>query len=561
MSFEPIITNLGRSIDKINSSLHTVFEGKHVLSVEDRKKASANKRIQDIGISGLLDLFASVDLCNVLSYGANQSSDPNGNSNTFNPQKVPDNNSSSLVKKKWRLQKKAYDIQKQIDGYYIQYGDTVNKNDLSKLVQDLVSTLSSISSGENSINDPDLLATFPELALLNNFTENSIGFLSANTDLRNVPNENIQKTVAFVDNIKQVTIKIQALSNPLSAAINFLSPKLRDDLNKIQKVIDPARIIPAIKTVSQSAVAARNASNQIMSIVRVAQVFVRIATLLIKVFTVILAFLIGIPIPSIFTTTGIQTASASAYAKLLEKLKSILTDLKAMTSLLTKIIDLCASLSLQIGLIIEKINLVLINLELCNNAPTDLMLELTNVRDDLQKSVNELNNFVDNHSKKKEISNNKFGNYTISIITEQVVSTSIKLIRRYGVALDYEGKIAVQSTPTFASDDNIIIQEVKLLLSSKGLISSVPSSLTADELTIIEEALNFLQDDNVNQDLNVNIDTSIDSPDNENENSGLGLNAFVNKLSGGKKLRKRMRQAMANSTNQLNTNLASTKAG
>jgi len=561
MAFLSIIKKLSESINKINSSLYTVFEGKHILSAEDRKDASASKKMQDIGISGLLDLFVSVDLCNILSYGANQLADPNGNSNSFNPKKEPDNNASNLAKKKWKLQKKAYNIQKQIDGYYAQYGDITNKKDLSKLIQDLVTSLSTISSGEDSINDPELLDAFPEISLLNNFIQNSVGFLTANTDVRNIPIAEVQKIIKFIDKVRDVCIKIQALSNPLSTAINFLSPKLREDLNKIQKLIDPARIIPAIKTISQSAIAARNATNQIMSIVRVAQLFLRLGVLLVKVFSVILAFLLGIPIPSIFTTTGIQTAASSGYEKLFKKLNDILTDLKALSSLLTTIIELCTTLSIQIGLIIDKLNIVLINLEACNNAPTDLVLELKNVRDDLKNSQNELNNFVDNYNKKKEVSNNKFGNYTISIVTEQVVNPAIKLFRRYGVALDSDGKIAVESTPTFASADIIIIQEVKLLLSSKGLIANMPSSLTTDQLTIVEDALNFLQDDDINQDFNTNIDNDVDPPNNEDENKGLGLNAFVNKLSGGKKLRKKMRESMAKSTSQLNSNLSATKAG
>lgn len=561
MAFLPIIKKLSESINKINSSLYTVFEGKHILSAEDRKDASASKRMQDIGISGLLDLFVSVDLCNVLSYGANQLADPNGNSNSFNPKKEPDNNASNLAKKKWKLQKKAYNIQKEIDAYYSQYGDAINKNDLSKLIQDLVTSLSTISSGEDSIDDPELLDAFPEIALLNNFIQNSVGFLTTNTDVRNIPIAEVQKIIKFIDKVRSVCIKIQALSNPLSASINFLNPKLREDLNKIQKLIDPARIIPAIKTVSQSAAAARNATNQIMSIVRVAQLFVRLGILLVKVFAVILAFLLGIPIPSIFTTTGIQTAASSGYQKLFEKLNDIFTDLKALSSLLSSIIKLCTTLSIQIGLIIDKLNIVLINLEACNNAPTDLVLELKTIRDDLKSSQNELNNFVDNYNKKKEISNNKFGNYTISIITEQVVNPAIKLVRRYGVALDSDGKIAVETTPTFASADIIIIQEVKLLLASKGLIVSMPSSLTTDQLTVVETALNFLQDDNINQDFNTNIDNAVDPSDNEDENKGIGLNAFINKLSGGKKLRKKMRESMAKSTNELNSNLSATKAG
>ena len=48
---------------------------------------------------------------------------------------------------------------------------------------------------------------------------------------------------------------------------------------------------------------------------------------------------------------------------------------------------------------------------------------------------------------------------------------------------------------------------------------------------------NFDYDDIDLNDLeNINFNSGLDSPDNENENDGLGLNAFMNKLPGGKNL-------------------------
>ena len=49
----------------------------------------------------------------------------------------------------------------------------------------------------------------------------------------------------------------------------------------------------------------------------------------------------------------------------------------------------------------------------------------------------------------------------------------------------------------------------------------------------------MLQDD-----LNIQ-PTQLDSPDNLDENQGLGLNAFVNNLKGAKKLRQRVREQVA----------------
>lgn len=47
----------------------------------------------------------------------------------------------------------------------------------------------------------------------------------------------------------------------------------------------------------------------------------------------------------------------------------------------------------------------------------------------------------------------------------------------------------------------------------------------------------------------------VDSPDNEDENQGLGLNAFINKLKGGRKLRRKMRQIFAKKLAKLKSDL------
>jgi hypothetical protein len=56
---------------------------------------------------------------------------------------------------------------------------------------------------------------------------------------------------------------------------------------------------------------------------------------------------------------------------------------------------------------------------------------------------------------------------------------------------------------------------------------------------------------------NTDFNNGLDAGNNENENDGVGINAFVNKLQGGKKLRERMRKMMKQNSDKLKTSLAS----
>ena len=101
-----------------------------------------------------------------------------------------------------------------------------------------------------------------------------------------------------------------------------------------------------------------------------------------------------------------------------------------------------------------------------------LMNELKDVRDLLRDRALRLLDFLNNYFDKKNSKNNQFGPYTIEILTEVSVDTEIKLRRRYGIAIDQNGILATQSDATYASDDKIIIAEVKAKLLALGLVNT-----------------------------------------------------------------------------------------
>jgi len=137
----------------------------------------------------------------------------------------------------------------------------------------------------------------------------------------------------------------------------------------------------------------------------------------------------------------------------------------------------------------------------------------------------------------------------------------LSIKRRFGIALDGKKNKVVQSTPTYASDDTIIINEVKLLLSAGGYTNKSLTGISSSDMAILIEGMANLGDPDITLDdidFTSILDSGLDAPDNENEENGLGLNAFMNNLPGGKKLRKRMRKQMAASAKNLGKDLKST---
>lgn len=555
MAFGKIVKTLGKTFNTIDKNLRTVFTGKRTL--KPNQPAPIAAKVTDIGIFGLLDVLSAVDLCNILQYAANQLNNSIPENQKFDPTKRPPDNASYIVKAKWNVQKKAYDLQLTIDNYNATTATIVNKNSLNNLIQDFVSQLEAIldPTTPGSTTDPDLLNAFPALGLINNYLKNSLGFITANPDVRNIPNAQIQKIIKYIDTTRGVCVRIQALQSPASAAASFLSTGLQQQLKQIEKIINPRDIVKALKSIQQAALAIRQVVNIILSIVNTAQVFIKIIVIIIKVFKVIATFLKLIPVPNIVTTTGVTTTQAAAEKNITNKIDDAIVSLESLSSLLDYIVIKCQTLSGDISTVIAKIDLILLNLDGCNCAPQELVNEIIATRAELSDSKKKLDDFVNNYNNKKANKNKSIGSYSIVIETEKTAVSNNRLKRRYGIALDINGILAVQSTPTFASDDNIIIQEVKLLLLSKGLIPTLPNSLTVAELNVLENALAFLQDDSLSADFTDTITQDLDSPDNEDENQGLGLNAFVNKLSGGKRLRRRMREKMAATNQQLQQNL------
>jgi len=534
----------------------------------------------DYGIKPSVDLLASIDLCSILNFLLDQipaakKFDPNDQSER----------QSALGRIKYDIQYSAFTIQSYIDDYYSTTTDLNNPKDpenvtkLQRLLNKIGQTLSVISGPESQdlFNNADINNAFPQMATYGNFIDNARETFNRYTDLKNIPVKEFQKIVGYIDKTKQTCILIQGLNTPanlISFVDSFAKGQLSEQIQKLNKIIDPKKIANFVKNIKTLVQKLKNVVDFVFKIINFVRFILNIAVIIIKIVVIVAKFLVALPIPNIFTLVGNTTTVADAKKKIDDKAKYFIDRISEANRILQAIYTFCVRRSSQLGQIINSLQIVIINLQNCDDANENKTNEVNpnNINsvifNDLQQSIDtlnviktELDNYVKNYDNNKEKRKRKYGNYTIEIITEEVVDEGINLRRRYGVALDQTGVVFVQSTPTFASEDSIIIQEVKLLISSKTEVKKVgTSSVSSENQTIIEEALNYSETEDP-EDLSldtideINFDPELDDPENEDDDNGLGLNSFINKMKGGRRLRKKMRQILAKKKIDLAGNL------
>ena len=561
VGLEKAIGVTARFIIKVQGKVNEILYGKYNTG---REATTLLKRLLNKGILNLLGGLASVDFCNVLNYALNQV--PDGT--PFDPTKPPPVN-EPLQRKKWQIQKAAYDVQQFIDDYYRDYLDNNNPQSrvgLFVLMQQINSIFSNtILSPTEGINDPQLKQNFPQLSVASNFLQNALGVFNRYTDVRQIPSNEVQRLIDFVDRVRQYCIIIQGLNNPRNAiglidsSLNLNIQKELEDLSKV--IINPDVATRVLTSVVKTTNDINTIAQKVLGFINTLQIVIRICILLIRVYNIISAFFLAIPVPNVYTTVGVTTKFADRYRdKLKEKgEKKLIKRLEQIAAVLNLAAILCTSLVIAIQDIISRLQVILLNLENCTNKNEGLINEIKDSISTLTNTGNQLQKFLDQYNNQQKQAESRFGNYTIQIVTEQVVDEGINLKRRYGIATDSNKYIVVQTTPTFASLDLIIINEVKVLLVSKGLVSTGLSGIDSEDQVTILEAAKFLGDDEIDI---ANIQLSDEDIETlEEQDDDLGLSTFANNLPGGRALRRRVREKMLKNINSLGGDLKSTDPG
>ena len=538
---ELVIMKINAFIKSAQASCDNILYGKYEL--QGNPNVVGLRKALDRGLLNVLGELSSIDFCNIFSYIANKA---RLGQNNFDPNSPPQN-VDPFENRLWLIKKKAFDLQSKIDKYYATWGSSQGQDSrlgLIELVRQINITSSELLDVSNGFNNPDIKVAFPEVTLATNFIENITSKFRQYSNTGIIPVNEIQAVIDYIEKFKIILVSIQGLnrvSNVLAGADVIAGGAVQEQIARLNKIVAPQKAPKFLKDLLKEATKINNIGRKILSYINLLRVFIKLALLLIKIFYLIRNLLLTLPIPNILTTAGVTTTISNVGEDVIKEKGIIrfIRRLQQINILLTNIFVFATGLVAAMDDIILKLRAILLNIESCNpelaNDISDLLADLESTRTGLQEFINDTN------SARKRI-DNTFGGYTIEIVTEELVDEGISLKRRFGIARGADNIIAVQSTPTFASLDLIIINEVKVLLVSKGLVKEGLPSLSPEDTVTVMDAMNYLGDE-ANIEFDINTISSFSSSFSETDDE-IGLSSFVNNLPGGKAMRKKARKKL-----------------
>ena len=559
------------------------------------KAASTKKQLSnplDLGIYPILDLLNEVNICNVLQYALSKVNNDGPKARKEAP--------TSQEKALYAIQDQAALVQKGIDQFlafpnslissYTGVGPKVvaqkqvqtatapqtlvqsskeqsgqagtpgaatsgtnaqrfNIKNLIDYIKGVFSTNLQVEDGKSLFTPEDLeiLESVTGLSQSTNIINDFLNSLDKYADYRNISNNDLQKLLRKINTLRIICVGVQRMDFKSPASIlNFLPPaNINAQLAKIEQYFKPAKIVPVIKKINDTVRSFINMVRKAQGLLKQGQFIVKIAVVLLKVFKFIIKFLKAIPISGAFTTLGATLGVGSVLRKAEALIDDLIDTLAQVNSLLALVISFMRYIQANTQQLIQRLGELIDNLASCDSfKDSPLLLQLQQTLVDLKTLDKEVSDYLSGYDEKRNPTKTVFATYTIQVIEEETTDTSILNKRRRGVALDSIGRFVLQSDLTFATDLQTIIGEVKIKLISKGLVQPGLGQFDANA-SIISDTLSFLEEnDLIEDDLNLELE-DVENPDSEDDNKGLGLQAFINKLPGGKKLRKRTRKRLA----------------
>lgn len=580
-----ILWGVGNKQPVMTTSYDTVAGSFSYTSNVPSNPTPPNGNLINSGLFNALDALNAVDLCNVLTYAVD-------NINIKKKSRPPKPWTDAQVAL-YFLQDQAAFVQQAIDkwtayptefvGSYIGTGPNAvppaavatgsgqpaptgteaQKYNLFFLMKAIKETFSVDTPGTGSLftaEDVTLLRTVPGLGGNLNIIDDFIGTINKYSDYRQIPNDELQKLINKIATIRSVCVVIQNLDfkNALALAGNFIGIDIRAQIQELGKFIDVTKIIPTLKNINSSLQAFIRIAKQVQGILSVGQFIIKLALLFYKIFKFIILFFDLLALPLIFGTAGTQTKIQDVKDKAKSETDGVVRLLKAVNGLLTVLTLFIRYLLANANELLVRLQTLLVQLKGCEAVKdSDVVLQLQQTEQDLIAIRDQLANFVREYDSKTNPNSATFGVYDIRVVDEELTDNTIVNKRRRGIALDINGNIVTQSDLTFATNTSLIIDEVKQKLLALQLVQPALGQIDPINLAVISESLNFLDSNDVLQnDLNIE-PPQLDSPDNLDETQGLGLNAFINNLKGGKKLRQRTKATVDAQTAAVKTQVAS----
>jgi hypothetical protein len=354
---------------------------------------------------------------------------------------------------------------------------------------------------EDIIPPPDLVEIFPGGEGLVQ-TINSLNLaLTATSDAVDARVDPKQLIITQISFIKSFADKLRPFMSPINIATLAIGDQAEELNKKLRDFIRPERFASSVAFIIRQVKAIDRAILQIQKMVQLINTILKLINLLIKIFKFVTKILkiapipvaIGGPSPVIAQTSGMLTSKADRVAKFQADIDDFGKVIRMISNFLSKSVILqIQRIRREIIRLLTGLNILYKNLLACPYT-NDPLLEQS-----LQSAISSLeNNLVtlDNlfpTAKTDTLLPSLYGGYEIDIIKEEVVDAGIKLLRRRVIVADQRGITVYEGTPTFASDDQVLIKEGQYQIDKLGNVGTSDEGNSAPTNQTIIDDMNEL---------------------------------------------------------------------
>jgi len=424
-------------------------------------------------------------------------------------------------------------------GAPIQGGTAVQKYNMYFLMQ-AIKDLTDTFTGPQSIfsaEEQTILSSVPGLGGCLNFLDDFTGTINKYSDYRNIPNEDLQKLINKINQVRSICVTVENLDfkNALALAGNLLGANVRAEIQKLSDFLNPTQIVPTLKEINNSIRGFIKIGQQIQGMLSLGQFIIKIALVFTKVFKFVIEFISFLPIVAATQTTGTISRLESAKFKAKDETDGVTRVLKAVNALLSVLLIFIRYLVTNANELLIRLDRILTNLEVCEAMKdSDVLAELQETRQALVNLRDQLLEYLNNYDSKTDPNTAMFGIYDIRVVDEELTDKAITNKRRRGIALAPDGQIVTQSDLTFATNSAVIIGEVQQKILALGLVSTGQGMLDAATLDTVVQSINYLDSNDIAEN-DLNIGKSVQ--DSANVAQSANINDFLSSLPGGGKFK------------------------
>jgi hypothetical protein len=334
---------------------------------------------------------------------------------------------------------------------------------------------------EDIIPPPDLVEIFPGGEGLVQ-TINTLNLaLTATSDAVDGRVDEKQLIITKISYIKSFADKLKPFMSPINIATLAIGDQAEELNKKLRDFIRPERFASSVAFIVRQVKAIDKGITQILKTVQLINTILKLINLLVKIFKFVCKILkiapipvaIGGPSPVIAQTSGMLTSKADRVAKFQADIDDYGKIVRMISTFLSKSIILqIQRIRKEIIRLLTGLNILYKNLLACPYT-NDPLLEQS-----LQDAISSLENnliTLDNlfpTAKTDSILPSLYGGYQIDIIKEEVVDAGIKLLRRRVIVADQRGITVYEGTPTFATDDQVLIKEGQYQIDKLGNVGT-----------------------------------------------------------------------------------------